>query len=253
MTIPSVLFFYISLRTSFKLLARDQLLLAILSALVLWFFLCLTKGLWFATLVKGFGLPPILDGVDVLKKTSEVAPASPSALYDIGKSVGFVFATIGAKEAYIILTSFIYGYAQRAIRYQRQLNQLSEIRQKEALHQQELQRQVVDARLQSLKYQINPHFLFNSLNFLYAQSLPLSDNLSRATLLLSEMMRYALNEKSDEAKVPLDQEVQHLKNFLEFNQLRFSNRLQVNFTTDGNIYYRRIMPLLPIYICRKCL
>jgi hypothetical protein len=58
------------------------------------------------------------------------------------------------------------------------------------------------------------------------------------------MMRYALNEKSDEAKVPLDQEVQHLKNFLEFNQLRFSNRLQVNFTTDGNIYYRRIMPLL---------
>ncbi|MBU1822580.1 MAG: histidine kinase [Bacteroidetes bacterium] len=246
MTIPSVLFFYISLRTSFKLLTRDQLLLAIVSALVLWFLLCLLKSLWFIALVKGLGFPPILDGVDVIKKTSAIGPVNSSGFYSTGKIVGYVFATLGAKEAYIILISFIYGYARRAIRYQRELNLLAEMRQKEALHQQELQRQVVDARLQSLKYQINPHFLFNSLNFLYAQALPLSERLSRSTLLLSEMMRYALNENSDEARVPLEQEVQHLENFLEFNQLRFSNRLQVNFTTEGNLRIRRIMPLLLI-------
>ncbi|TDB68860.1 sensor histidine kinase [Arundinibacter roseus] len=245
LVLPSIVFFYISLRTSFRLLARNQLFLAILSALLLWFALCAIKGLWFASLVHFFDFPPVFDGKNILENEKYKA-ASLNSVGTVGYFVGFVLAAVGNKEAYIILVSFIYGYARRAIRDQRELTKLAEIRQKEALHQQELQKQVVDARLQSLKYQINPHFLFNSLNFLYAQSLPLSEDLSRATLLLSEMMRYALNENSDESKVPLEHEIKHLENFLEFNQLRFSNRLQVNFSTEGNIHFRRIMPLLLI-------
>lgn len=241
MAVPSIGFFYLNLRTSFKLLARDKIFAALRSALGLWILLCFTKGFWLAVLVIVFGFEPTLDGV-AIPDSSLTGSMVGSTAYFAGRIMG----ELGSREVYVILVSFIYGYVQRAVGLQRELGEVAAERQQEALHQQELQKQVVDAQLQSLKYQINPHFLFNSLNFLYAQSLPLSAELSRATLLLSEMMRYALKESSDEAKVPLADEVKHLENFLEFHQLRFANALQVDFGTEGNTRFRRIMPLLLI-------
>jgi LytS/YehU family sensor histidine kinase len=129
--------------------------------------------------------------------------------------------------------------------YKGQLATIESQRQQELINQQRIENELVTAKLQTLKYQINPHFLFNSLNFLYAQAIPLSDNLSRATMLLSEIMRYGL-QQNDETKVALENEIKHLENFVEFNRLRFSNRLQIDFTIDGSTAFRRIMPLLLI-------
>ncbi|GLU55741.1 sensor histidine kinase [Dyadobacter frigoris] len=243
MVLPSVIFFYINLKTSFSLLIKNKIVLALLSSLALWVILVVVKIIWFFLLTKGFGLPSILNGVDVFQT---IPTDGKSSAYKLGRAFGRVASIANSWDLVILLISFIYGYARKSEQYQQDLRDLAESRQKEMLKQKVLEKEVLDARLQSLKYQINPHFLFNSLNFLYSQSLSLSDDLARATMLLSKMMRYGLQENNDEAKVSLVDEIEHLYNFIEFNQLRFSNYLQIDFSVQGQVQIRRIMPLLLI-------
>ncbi len=102
------------------------------------------------------------------------------------------------------------------------------------------------AEMSFLTSQINPHFLYNTLNFFYSEALPVLPNLSKGIMLLSDMMRYAINNDDAEGKVPLENEVKHIKNFIEINQLRYGNRLHVHFEQIGVMEYRRIMPLILI-------
>jgi two-component system, LytTR family, sensor kinase len=115
-----------------------------------------------------------------------------------------------------------------------------------AKNQQLLKKEIADAQLLTLKNQINPHFLYNTLSFLYTKSLPLSKELSDAIAALSEMMRYSLGEAGEDGMVSLQKEVNHLKNFINIHQLRYANNLQVQFTADGDMERHRIIPLLLI-------
>ncbi|MEO6136151.1 MAG: histidine kinase [Ginsengibacter sp.] len=103
------------------------------------------------------------------------------------------------------------------------------------------------ANFNFLKAQINPHFLHNTLNFLYAKSLPYSEELSEGILTLSDIMRYALNESNAKhGKVPLNDELEHMGNVIKINQLRFSNELQVVFQKEGNTDNVQIIPFVLI-------
>jgi two-component system, LytTR family, sensor kinase len=115
-----------------------------------------------------------------------------------------------------------------------------------AINQQLLQKEIADAQLLSLKNQINPHFLYNTLSFLYTKSLPLSKELSDAIAKLSEMMRYSLGEADTDGKVSLEKEINHLKNFIDIHQLRFGNTLNIQFEVKGEIGKHKIVPLLLI-------
>lgn len=98
----------------------------------------------------------------------------------------------------------------------------------------QLEKEKSEANLNFLKAQINPHFLHNTLNFLYAKSLPYSPELSEGILTLSDIMRYALSEgNAREGKAPLKDEVEHVRNVIKINQLRFDNKLNVNFEVTG--------------------
>lgn len=111
----------------------------------------------------------------------------------------------------------------------------------------ELEKQKMQADYLFLKAQINPHFLHNTLNFLYSRSLPYSPELSEGILTLSEIMRYALDKTEDEdGKVSLSSEIEHIGRFLKIQQLRFGNSLQVIFTIRGNPESRRILPFVLI-------
>jgi len=105
------------------------------------------------------------------------------------------------------------------------------------------------ANFKFLKSQINPHFLHNTLNFLYAKSLPYSAELSEGILTLSDIMRYALNEAVDgDDKAPLKDEIEHVRNVIKINQLRFSNNLNVQFEVTGVINGAQIIPFVLITI-----
>ena len=109
-----------------------------------------------------------------------------------------------------------------------------------------LEQSIIKEKLSGLRMQINPAFLERTLAYFYRESLPYSPNLSKGITLLSDMMKYALNEDDKEGKVPLENEIKHIRNFIEIQQLRFDNRLQVNFGVSGEIQNKSIIPLLLI-------
>ncbi|MEP7110495.1 MAG: histidine kinase [Ferruginibacter sp.] len=124
-------------------------------------------------------------------------------------------------------------------------------KQRKVLEAQKLQLEVdkSQANFKFLKSQINPHFLHNTLNFLYAKSLPYSAELSEGILTLSDIMRYALNEASgSDDKAPLKDEIEHVRNVIKINQLRFSNNLHVNFEVNGVVNGFEIIPFLLITV-----
>jgi two-component system LytT family sensor kinase len=111
--------------------------------------------------------------------------------------------------------------------------------------QRDLENQRLSAELAFLKSQINPHFLFNSLNTIYSLAYQKSDTTPEAILKLSEIMRYMLYECNDN-KVALTKELQYLQNYIDLQLIRFGNKAFVDFKITGNIADQKIVPLLLI-------
>jgi two-component system, LytTR family, sensor kinase len=111
--------------------------------------------------------------------------------------------------------------------------------------QRDLENQRLTAELALLKSQINPHFLFNSLNSIYSLAYQRADNTPEAILKLSEIMRYMLYECNDN-KVDLGNELQYLQNFIDLQKIRFGENSYVNFEVDGIVTNQKIVPLLLI-------
>lgn len=110
-----------------------------------------------------------------------------------------------------------------------------------------LEAQISQANFNFLKAQINPHFLHNTLNFLYAKSLPYSEELSEGILTLSDIMRYALSQGNQkDGKAPLKDEIEHVNNVIKISQLRYSNQLKVNFEVSGMVNGAKIIPFVLI-------
>ncbi|WP_442794433.1 sensor histidine kinase [Pelobium manganitolerans] len=109
----------------------------------------------------------------------------------------------------------------------------------------ELEKQKLTAELAFLKSQINPHFLFNSLNNIYSLAYQKSDAAPNAILKLSEIMRYMLYESND-SKVSLEKEIGYLKSFIELQKLRFKGDAQVVLEIEGQVAQQQIVPLLLI-------
>ncbi|QNR85434.1 sensor histidine kinase [Pedobacter riviphilus] len=95
-----------------------------------------------------------------------------------------------------------------------------------------LKEEVVKAELSFLKSQINPHFLYNTLNYVYSLAIPVSDQLANAVLRLSDLMRYTLNDSPD-GKVRLDKEVEYLESYVALFKMRFEPKFYVDFITEG--------------------
>ncbi len=100
------------------------------------------------------------------------------------------------------------------------------------------------AELAFLKSQINPHFLYNTLNYIYSLALPASEKLAEAVLRLSALMRYTLNE-SDDGKVALSKEIEYLESYIALFKMRFEPEFYVIFEQHG-VRNQKIASLLLI-------
>ncbi|OYQ37868.1 hypothetical protein CHU92_07445 [Flavobacterium cyanobacteriorum] len=96
-----------------------------------------------------------------------------------------------------------------------------------------------------LKAQINPHFLFNTLNSLYALTLAKSNEAPEAVLKLSAMMRYVVSESSNDY-VPLEKEIDYIRNYISLQQLRMDTNVNFVFSAEGDFTGRQISPLVLI-------
>lgn len=150
------------------------------------------------------------------------------------------------------LYSIGFYFAQKAVLKERQLRVAEEekyLLQEEKLR---LEKMNLQGEYAFLRSQINPHFLQNTLNFFYSKSMNISKQLSDGILLLAEIMRYALaTDETGDGKVLLSKEVEHLKNIIKINQLRFSGSLYINFSIEGKMDGIKIIPFVLISLAEN--
>jgi two-component system, LytTR family, sensor kinase len=108
-----------------------------------------------------------------------------------------------------------------------------------------LEREKTNAELAFLKSQVNPHFLFNTINDIYGLALTKSDNTPEALLKLSGMLRYMLHE-SNTALVPLEKELNYIKEFIDLQNIGFKGNTQVLLKIEGDISKPSLPPMLLI-------
>lgn len=101
----------------------------------------------------------------------------------------------------------------------------------------------LNAEVNFLRAQVNPHFLFNILNNLYALTLKKSELAPDVVLKLSEMMEYMLYDSTDE-KVLLEKEVGYLSNYIELERLRFSGEAAIRLNINPALNGQEIAPFL---------
>ena len=114
-----------------------------------------------------------------------------------------------------------------------------------------LERENLTAQLQLLKRQLQPHFLFNTLNNIYSMAVDKSERTPESILKLSDLLDYMLY-KTNSPVVSLDDEIKHLKDYIELEKLRYGNRLEVNFKVSGNTKNVLIAPLLFLPLLENC-
>lgn len=107
----------------------------------------------------------------------------------------------------------------------------------------QLLKEKTDAELDALRSQINPHFLFNTLNSIYTLSLKKSDKTAEVVLKLSEMLDYLLY-RCNEDQVTLKNEIKLIENYLFVQKIRFEKRLKIDFIIHGNVDGQLISPML---------
>jgi cell division protein FtsB len=99
------------------------------------------------------------------------------------------------------------------------------------------------AELELLKSQIHPHFLFNTLNSLFAHTMIKSPASPRIVVELSDLLRFMVYESRVEF-IPLEQEIQLLKNYINLERLRYGDDFDISFTHSGDIEHKLVRPLL---------
>ncbi|MBC5994439.1 sensor histidine kinase [Pontibacter cellulosilyticus] len=115
------------------------------------------------------------------------------------------------------------------------------------IKKEQLEKQAVEAELHYLKAQINPHFLFNTLNNIHTLVYKQAPAAPEAVLHLSSLMRYMIYE-SNSATVPLSREMNYLQDYMSLQQLRYKNSPVVDMEVEGDITSGHIAPLLFIHL-----
>jgi sensor histidine kinase YesM len=117
----------------------------------------------------------------------------------------------------------------------------------------QLQKENMEARLQLLKAQVHPHFLFNTLNNIYSYTQPASPVAGKLVMGLSDMLRYMLYECS-QPFVPLQKELQLLNDYITLEEVRYNSTLEVNLELPATEAAQelRIAPLLLLPFLENC-
>jgi two-component system sensor histidine kinase AlgZ len=109
----------------------------------------------------------------------------------------------------------------------------------------EIEKEKLTAELNFLKAQVNPHFLFNTLNNLYYLAYSKSENTTEVIEKLSAMMRYMIYD-SNYVQVQLNKEIDYMQNYIILEKLRLNDKVKINFNIEGDTDSIRIVPLVLI-------
>ncbi len=95
-----------------------------------------------------------------------------------------------------------------------------------------------------LRSQVNPHFLFNTLNMIYDGVRKVNGELGDTLIQFADMMRYATSKTMQQDEVGLKEELQFVDDFLAIQKKRFKNALLIDYKIEGNFQSQRIVPMV---------
>jgi two-component system LytT family sensor kinase len=147
------------------------------------------------------------------------------------------------RALYFIGFSTAYWFAFTSLQNRKRIAELENAQLIDQIARRKLEAAIINTENAYLKSQINPHFLFNTLNFLYNSVAKFSSKIADSFMSLSEIMHYALSEVEADGKVPLEAEIENIKNFIKLNQDRFGHKLAINFDVVGDTGGQRVLPL----------
>ncbi|HAS39158.1 MAG TPA: sensor histidine kinase [Microscillaceae bacterium] len=107
----------------------------------------------------------------------------------------------------------------------------------------QLEKEKLEAELKFLKGQIHPHFLFNTLNNLYALTLKKDEHAPEIVLKLSDLMNYMLYD-TNTPYIDIEKEINYIKNYIALEKIRYGNRVDISFNIAGQIAGNKIAPML---------
>jgi two-component system, LytTR family, sensor kinase len=122
---------------------------------------------------------------------------------------------------------------------------------KHQLTAQRLEKEKLESELKLLKSQINPHFLFNTLNNLYVLALHQSNRTPETVHKLSELMSYMLYD-SNQSEVALKKELYYIENYIALEKLRYESRLDISLNVYTNVEGILIAPLMILPFVENC-
>ena len=107
----------------------------------------------------------------------------------------------------------------------------------------EAEKSKLNTELTLLKHQLNPHFLFNTLNSIYSLALTRSDKTPEAVMMLSDMMRYVIQDVEQET-VPLQAELDYITQYVALQKIRLSEKSPVEMSVTGDPAPYHIAPMI---------
>lgn len=147
------------------------------------------------------------------------------------------------RTIYFILFSSGYYYLIKYLKERKIAQQAEKERLLMIIENQTVQAELVKTQYAHLKAQINPHFLFNTLSFIYSGTRKVAPEAAEAIMSLSEMMRYALQEETENNFVPLKSEIEQIENLIKLHQLKSETALNISFKYD-DLEDVQIIPLI---------
>jgi sensor histidine kinase YesM len=115
----------------------------------------------------------------------------------------------------------------------------------------EMEKRNLETELNLLKAQLHPHFLFNTMNNLYALSVEKSAKTSEGIAKISDLLRSVLYE-CNEAEILLEKEIKLIENYIDLEKMRYGDRLHFQFNISGPVEEMKIAPMLLFTFVENC-
>ncbi|MES2797891.1 MAG: sensor histidine kinase [Bacteroidota bacterium] len=114
-----------------------------------------------------------------------------------------------------------------------------------------LKQEKTNAELELLKSQVQPHFIFNTLNSIYAEAFKKTPEVANQIIKLSDLLEYTLYDSKKE-NVALTDELKYIQNYLDLQKIRFGDKVDISINVYDNINHIQIPPLLILPIIENC-
>lgn len=154
----------------------------------------------------------------------------------------FIFGTLW-RGIYFILFATAHYFLKRYMQQKQRTAELEKDAIKKELREKQNAIELADAKNAYLKAQINPHFLFNTLTYIYNSTHKSEPRAAEAVRYLSKLMRYALECEHGPEVMSIDAEIQQVENLLQLSRIKQPN-LFIDFTCDDCIVKIKIIPLV---------